>query len=264
MAPTLMSWLQNSTHISHRNEERRTFVRLFSRMVELTPRLKAIADFVANGAVLADIGTDHAYLPLALAEQSRIVRAVASDVHQGPVDRANANVTAHGMDSIITVQKADGLAGIEAYCPTDIVIAGMGGDLIATILQNAPWVRDAQYHLILQPMTKAEHLRHCLWENGYAIENEAFVQEELRVYQVLSCRYTAERTPHTKLDTYTGKLLSTPLTTPQNLHLQSLVSLFEKKLAGMALTENVSNEEKVWLQSAINDLTERTNKGVKE
>ncbi len=259
----LTSWLQNSTHISHRNEERRTFVRLFSRMVELTPRLKAVADFVTKGAVLADIGTDHAYLPLALAEQGKIVRAVASDVHQGPVDRANANVAEHGMTSMITVRKGDGLAGIEVHRPTDIVVAGMGGDLIAAILQNAPWVYDAQYHLILQPMTKAEHLRRFLWENGFVIENEAFVKEDLRVYQVLSCHFAGVCTPHTKLDTYTGKLQSAPFTESQILHFQGLVSLFEKKLAGMALAENVSEDEKSWLQSAIYDLTERMNKGVK-
>jgi tRNA (adenine22-N1)-methyltransferase len=226
---------------------------------KLSPRLFMISQMV-KGTVLADVGTDHAYLPIALMREKRIVRAVASDVHKGPITRAKENVLQNNFSDEITVLLTDGLTGLHRYTPTDIVIAGMGGDLIAKILDSAPWAKDAQYHFILQPMTKAHHLRKYLYDNGFAINEECFAKEEMRVYLALSCRYRGEKERYTDLDCYTGK---TAVSCPNPIHAEYLAqirSVFQKRMAGMAFAETVEKEEIAWLKDAIETLTKSIEK----
>ena len=140
---------------------------------KLSPRLSAVADFVRVGAVLSDVGTDHAYLPIHLLEIGKIKEAVASDVVDGPLEKAAEHVreNPHIADRIKLV-KADGLAGIQEYSPTDISVCGMGGELIASIIFHAPFTKDPAVNLILQPMTHAEDLRFFLSKEGYAVLDE--------------------------------------------------------------------------------------------
>ena len=139
----------------------------------LDTRLQSVARFVRRGAFVADIGSDHAYLPLWLVLSGRASRAVASDIVEGPVARARANVIRYGCEDRVTVIRADGLAGVRELPITDIVIAGMGGELIANIISAAGWVRNERYRLILQPMTHSEILRRELLAWGFFISDEA-------------------------------------------------------------------------------------------
>ena len=151
------------------------------RQLELSPRLQLLADWVPQGARLADVGTDHAYLPVWLTLHGRVTSAIASDLRKGPLERARETGRTYGAEGI-DYRLGDGLAFI---CPEEadtIVIAGMGGENIASILAAAPWTADGQHTLLLSPHTKAEELRLFLMDHGYAIRREALVYDRGTIY----------------------------------------------------------------------------------
>lgn len=155
----------------------------------LRPRLAALASAVKEGAIVADIGTDHALLPIYLVGSGHAARAIASDIHAGPAERARAAVEANALTDSIEVVCTDGLHGIEQFAPDHIVIAGMGGEMIVRILDEAPFVKERRCRLLLQPMTHAPTLRAYLSGNGFAIEEEALPVED-RIYEVIVASYT--------------------------------------------------------------------------
>lgn len=158
-------------------------------MAPLDARLLAAASFVRRGAVLADVGTDHAYLPIYLIERGLISRAVAADIGEGPIARARAHIAAAGYADRIETVRTDGLCGLDACGITDIAICGMGGELIARILSDAPFTRDPAVRLILQPMTRAAVLRQYLAKNGFAMIAEKPCRAAGRVYSCLCASY---------------------------------------------------------------------------
>ena len=170
--------------------------------VKLTPRLMTAVPYVRGGCLLADVGTDHAYLPIYLCEQGRLTPviagngeslcAIASDINKGPVERADQHIEAAGLSGVIRTVRTDGLTGLDAYDPADIIIFGMGGELIAAILEAAPWVNREGRRLILQPMTHAEKLREYLLSTGFAIVGETLSREGERIYQTI-CAEPAPR-----------------------------------------------------------------------
>lgn len=177
------------------------------RKFKLGERLSACAALVRDGAVMADIGTDHAMLPVYLIEIGKCERAIASDIAKKPYEGAVAFVSEHDLSDRIDVRLGAGLDRISPEEVTDIVIAGMGGELIAQILEAAEWVMDNKYNLILQPMSKTSVLRSWLMTNGFSIESETAVTDSGRDYTVINTRYTWEKTIPTELDSYCGKLV---------------------------------------------------------
>lgn len=163
------------------------------KQLELTPRLRAVADLVPWGAALADIGTDHAYLPVWLLLEGKICRAIAADLRQGPLDRARLTAQEYECRKNIDFRLCDGLSGITPEEVDTIVIAGMGGETIAAILEAAQWTRSSKYTLILQPMSAQNDLRSWLWRNGYGIVKEQIVCEGEKLYNVLLAEYGGAR-----------------------------------------------------------------------
>lgn len=153
--------------------------------LELTPRLRQIAAWVRQGAHLADVGTDHAYLPVWLTLQGRVASAIASDLRRGPLDRAQETGRRYGVGDRITFRLGNGLAAVAPEECDTIVIAGMGGENIAQILAGAPWTADGRHTLLLQPQSRAEALRRFLAEHGYAIAREALVRDRGFLYPVI-------------------------------------------------------------------------------
>ena len=181
-------------------------------LFQLDPRLSLCASFVPAGAKLADIGTDHGYLPIWLAKTGRVLHAVAADLRPGPLERAKENVRKYQVEDIVELRLSDGL---QAFLPEEadfIVIAGMGGEVIASILGAAPWLKETGARLVLQPMTRAEELRRFLAEHGFEILEERPVLSLGRPYSVLLTAYTGRQEAGGILFPYLGKLLQSPLT----------------------------------------------------
>lgn len=154
----------------------------------LDARLCAALPFVRGGTV-ADVGTDHAYLSLILLRTGACRFAVATDIHLPPAHRAADTLSRYGIgDGQAAVLCTDGLRGCEDYRPTDILIFGMGGEMIIHILRDAPWVRDPSVRLILQPMTRQAELREYLAANGFGIVDENVVKTD-RPYQIICAEY---------------------------------------------------------------------------
>ena len=158
---------------------------------KISERLRTVSSFVRDGAILADIGTDHAYLPIYLALNNRIKFGYASDINKGPIDRALENIRKYNLDSLIKTNLANGLDGIENFAPTDITICGMGGELIAKIIDSSTYVKNKNVRLILQPMTCVKELREYLQKGFYTIvENVVF--EDDKLYQIICVEYDGQ------------------------------------------------------------------------
>lgn len=155
------------------------------RRLQLQPRLQLLADMVPEGCRLADVGTDHGYLPVYLLQRRRIRGAVAVDIGAEPLAHARRTAEAYGVEGI-DFRLCDGLRDIAPDEVDTVVIAGMGGETIIHILESAPWTRGCT--LLLQPQTKIELLRAWLREHGYAADAERLVEDKGKLYLVLAVR----------------------------------------------------------------------------
>ena len=148
-------------------------------------RLSAIFEMVPIGVTVADIGTDHAYLPVELILQNKVAFAVAGDVHEGPYQAAQATVRQAGLSEKISVRLGDGLA---VLCPGEVdtvILAGMGGSTMIAILAASPAVTAQLKMLIMQPMNGAALLRRWLVHQGWSFDAETLVREEGRLYEII-------------------------------------------------------------------------------
>lgn len=157
-------------------------------MITLTNRLAAVAKLVRDGAYFADIGTDHGYLPVYLALSGRISRGIAADINEKPLASAKRTILKYELQHQIKTVLSDGLQKIDPQAE-DIAVAGMGGELIARIVDGADWVRDPAKQLLLQPMTQAPFLRRYLAANGFSVLRELPVREGRRLYIILQAQY---------------------------------------------------------------------------
>ncbi len=171
---------------------------------KISKRLLAAASLAREGVKIADVGTDHAYLPIYLFTSGRVSGGVVSDINRGPVERARANLCDYGCEGVFAALQTDGLSGIEKYAPEDIFILGMGGELIARIISDAPWVRREGTRLILQPMTHPELLRDYLSQEGFEINNELLVHED-KIYHIICAEYSGKRTELNAFEALFGK-----------------------------------------------------------
>ena len=148
-----------------------------------------VAGLIRDGHPLADIGTDHAYLPVFLLQEGRIPSAAACDVREGPLAAARQHVAEAGLSKQIAVTLADGVpagfAGITGTRPVTVILAGMGGLLMTDILKAAFRRGNSFSELVLSPQRDAEALRGCLDENGYRIEAERFIREDGKFYKII-------------------------------------------------------------------------------
>ncbi len=158
----------------------------------LDARLASAAEYVRQGAVFADIGTDHAHLPIFLLQTGKISAAVAADIARGPLLRAEENAKKHNLYEKITFRLTDGLTGLSSLGITDIAVCGMGGEMISMILEREPFVKNEKIRLILQPMSKQDTLRRYLAKNGFLIISETLSRAAGRVYSCICAEYSGK------------------------------------------------------------------------
>ena len=157
--------------------------------IKINDRLMSAVAYVRKGSRFADIGTDHAYLPIFLIENGVVDYAIAADINRGPLDKANENILKCGQQDKIKTVLCDGLSKIYPDEVDDIAIFGMGGELIVKIIDEAPWTRSNAKRLILQPMTHPEKLREYLAKSGFNIIGEDISLDRGKIYQTICAEY---------------------------------------------------------------------------
>ncbi|MBE6991127.1 MAG: SAM-dependent methyltransferase [Ruminococcaceae bacterium] len=154
--------------------------------MHLSDRLAMVASFVTPGSCISDVGCDHGYLSIWLVENDVCKRIIASDIRPGPLQKGMDNAERFGVDEKIEFRLCDGLADIEESEVDEIVICGMGGEVISTILSDSPW--SLKKRLILNPASKADQLRSFLYSNGMEIVSERLVMDSGLMYNVIEAR----------------------------------------------------------------------------
>lgn len=153
--------------------------------MNLSLRLSTIMKKVPKGARIADIGTDHAYLPVALINEGRVNFAIACDINEKPLKNAEKTVRGAGMSDKISLRLSNGLEKVSKDEVDTVIIAGIGGEVISGIIERADWLKCNKL-LILQPTTAPEALREYLANNGFFIESETAVEDANKVYTVMT------------------------------------------------------------------------------
>lgn len=156
----------------------------------LDARLKAIADFVRKDSFVCDVGTDHAYLPCYLLQKEITTKCVACDINEKPLKSAKEHIALYGFSNQIEIILSDGLTNVPSNKAEDIIIAGMGGELISKIILAVDYTKDKSKRFILQPMTNAPFLRESLYKNGFKISKEKAVIDENHFYTIMCVEYS--------------------------------------------------------------------------
>ena len=213
-------------------------------MIHLTERLQTAADLVPPCRVMADIGTDHGYVPIYLCQTGKITGAVASDIHDGPAERARVHIGEEGLSRQISVRVGPGLSTLAAGEAEGAVIAGMGGLMILRILEEGRPVASRMDWFVLQPQNHGKELRRWLGTHGFTIEKEKLAREDRRMYQVLLVRHGV-MAPLSPIEEETGAFLlrkGDPLIPD---FLRGLIRKREWTIDGVAEdTDNEKNAEK--------------------
>lgn len=162
--------------------------------MKLTDRLLKIASLVTKGKKVADIGTDHGYIPVYLLNKGDIDYAILADVNKGPLENAKKEVRHNGLMDKVDLRLGSGIEVLEKNEVDEVIIAGMGGILISELLEAKKEVAHSLDKLILQPMQAQNELRKYLLNNGYEIIDEVLVKEDFRLYEIIIAKYTSKNT----------------------------------------------------------------------
>ena len=174
--------------------------------MKLSKRLQNIADFVKKGAVVADIGTDHAHIPIYLIKNNIISKAYACDINAGPLEKAKENINYYGVKNI-ELRLSNGLEKLKTDEADTFIIAGMGGELIIDILDRGQGFFDKKNTFILSPHTKIEEVRNYLLRKGLKILKEDMCIDEGKFYTVMEAVYMGKTFSYTKGELLFGKYL---------------------------------------------------------
>lgn len=205
-------------------------------MVKISNRLMTAAALVTQGYTLADVGTDHGYIPIYLLQQKKIPAAIAMDINEGPLERAKEHIALYGLQAYIQTRLSDGVAALKPGEVEAVLIAGMGGGLVMHILKDGEKVCQSAKELILQPQSEIERVREFLREEGYTILAEDMVYEDGKFYPMMKVQYQGENVEELKLsDLYGGLLL-------QNRHPVLKTFLEKERLIYTGIKENLAKQ----------------------
>ena len=220
----------------------------------INARLLSAAELVRQGAVFADIGTDHAYLPLFLLDGGKISRAVCADINEGPLNSARANAAEAGHTDKIEFVLTDGAASLCGKGITDYAICGMGGELIAAIIERAPHLCAEGVNLILQPMSRQGVLRKFLASRGFEIKCESYSSDSGKYYVTLLATYTGNCAEIDDIEAELGaKYAEFVNKSAQISYLKTKLSAFTKQRDGKILGGDDAEKESLLVEK----ITER-------
>ncbi len=223
------------------------------RSISLSGRLLITAQFVKGGGTLADVGTDHAYLPVWLIQQEIVDKAIACDIREKPLNNARETVKRFNLEDRISLRLSDGLDAVSADEADEIVFAGMGGTLISDIIRRTPWLKNKDKHLVIQPQTRVEELRCTLSDGGYEILGEKAVFEGKRVYIAMHAVYSGINHFRPPSFAYIGRL-SDNLDDSAIQHLKKQAKVITMKIKGC---RNSGDEQGVGqLSKILEDINE--------
>lgn len=157
--------------------------------MDLTPRLRAIGESIERCNVIADIGSDHAYLPIYLINNGKAEKIIATDINVGPAEISRKRIKKYGLEDHIEVRVGNGLKVLDKGEADIIIIAGMGGLLIQSILSESLDVAKSADEVILQPMRDSRALIKWLLENSFSILEGEIVKEKDKYYEIIWCRF---------------------------------------------------------------------------
>ncbi len=216
----------------------------------LDDRLTLAASMVRKGVRVADVGCDHAYLSIYLIKNRIAKSVVASDVRVGPLESAKKNIAAEGLCEDIKTVLTNGLDGINGDEFDDLLICGMGGILICDILSRAPYLKDENKRLILQPMTDADEVRLWLYKNGFEIIRERAAKAAGHIYSVINAVYTGHTKPLDDLSVHLGGLTASPTPT-ETEYIQKYLNTLKIRLDGKLKAKNTDNQDVLELKRLI-------------
>lgn len=205
----------------------------------MTPRLQTVANMVSDAEVVADIGTDHAYVPVYLVLNNQAHSAVAMDINEGPLLRAEENIKKFSLSDKITTRLSDGLKELQNNEVDTVIIAGMGGILINAILHSEKDRLTSVKKYILQPMTAIEETRKYLAENGFVILDEALAKEDDKIYTII-CAVPGKMTIENEINYYIGECLMKKQDKILPEYIRGKIYEYEKAVLAM---ENAKNPE---------------------
>ncbi len=208
----------------------------------LKPRLLSVQTLVPNGTRVLDIGADHGILPISLLLSRRIVSAVLTDINKGPLEACKTRAIQTCKDRLCDLSfiLSDGFHKVPAGCFDFVTICGMGGELIARILEEGG--DKAKTAMALNPMSHHEKLREYLWSHGYRIKKEVFPREGKRTYLVLLAEYVGKNTSFTVCDAYLGK--KRPQTEEFCAYATEVMKAAQKRREGALLSGNKAEARK--------------------
>ncbi len=207
-------------------------------IINLSYRLSAAASLVKGGGIVADIGTDHGYLPIYLIQSGKIKKAIAADIGKMPLENARSSVAQYKLADKIELRLSDGLNSFKENEVNEIVFAGMGGTLIAEKLKEASWIKNKNLHFVFQPQSRAEDLREFLFSNGFEIGTEIATHEGNRFYIAFDAFYTGVIREFSVADCFLGKL---PKTDDAKTHIKKQVNRLQKRYDA---TKEIGKEDK--------------------
>lgn len=200
-------------------------------------RMTLIYSLVRTGKNVLDVGTDHAWIPIELVKNNVSPCAAVTDISRSSLDKGIKNIKAAGLEQKIAAYCTDGTLGVPLETVDDVIIAGMGGELIVKILSQDKRLLSDKLHFILQPMTKPEELRYYLYQNGFTVISEQKVISENRVYAVISAKYTAENTDFSLSDILLGAFPDKS-SQADTVYAERLLSALTVRLHGLQKAEN--------------------------
>lgn len=201
-------------------------------MEKLDDRLRAVASFVPEGARVADVGSDHAYLAMYLFTDGGADFVIATDKNEGPCEAARATLRSAGLLEKIPVRCGDGLMALEPGEVDYVCIAGMGGELIAHILNAAPSVFGRLKRVVLQPMNDAPMLRAWLYKNGWHIADESLAEVDGRLYEIIAAEPGKEAVPEPVL-LELGPVLCSRKPELYTRHVEERIAKYQRILDGL-------------------------------